>query len=80
MRLDVNGLGDRGREDTEQTMMALRSLERAIAGLRFLEVNAVSIYAFRNLFPSIWDDLNKVEHHLRILNNSSNRKPIFLHN
>jgi hypothetical protein len=80
MRLEINGLGDRGREHAEQAMMALRSLERAIAGLRFLEENAVSICDFRNLFPTIWDDLNKAEHHLRILNSSSNRKSIFLQN
>jgi hypothetical protein len=34
MRLEINGLGDKGRE---QATVALQALERAIAGIRFLE-------------------------------------------
>jgi hypothetical protein len=80
MRLEMNGLGESGRAHAEQAMMVLRSLERAITGLWFLEENAVSTRDFRDLFPFIWDELNKAEYYLRILNNSSSPRPMLLHN
>jgi hypothetical protein len=80
MRLEIHGLGDRGREHTEQSMMALRSLERAIAGIRFIEENAISVSEFRELFPAIWDDLNKAGHHLRTVSDASGPRPMFVYN
>jgi hypothetical protein len=81
MRLEIHGFGDRGREHTEQAMMALRSLERAIAGIRFIEENAISVSQFRELFPAIWDDLNKAGYHLRTVSDpSGGPRPMFVNN
>jgi hypothetical protein len=76
----MNGLGDMDREHTERAMMALRALQSAISGLQLIEDNAISISEFRDLFPAIWDDLNKAEHYLSTLNDLSTPRPIYLHN
>jgi hypothetical protein len=78
---EINGLGDRGREHTEQSMMALRSLERAIAGIRFIEENAISVSQFRELFPAIWDNLNEAGYHLRAVSDpTGGPRPMFVNN
>jgi hypothetical protein len=77
MRFEIHGLGD----SREQSMMVLRSLERAIAGIRFIEENAISVSQFRELFPAIWDNLNKAGYHLRTVSDpSGGPRPMFVNN
>jgi hypothetical protein len=80
MVLEGNTVGESNRERTELFMLALAALERATAELRFIEENAISISEFRELFPAIWDDMNKATYYLNSLNNSSTKTVTFLHN
>jgi hypothetical protein len=70
----MNELGDMDKKHAE---MALRSMERAIAGLRFIEENAPE---FRELFPGVWADLNNAHHYLNTLTNPCKSRPLFLYN
>jgi hypothetical protein len=80
MYLEVDTVGDTGREHTERVMLVLVALQKATSSLRFIEENEISVSELRNLLPLIWDDLNRATHYLHSLKNPPKSTQTFLYN
>jgi hypothetical protein len=79
MSQESDGLTDRAMEHTERAMVAFAALQRATSAIRFIEESDLSISKFQDLFPDIWDDLNKATQYLSTVDPSI-PSPIFLYN
>jgi hypothetical protein len=80
MCLEVDTIGDTGREHTARVMLVLVALQKATSALRFIEENEISVSELRNLLPLIWDDLNRATYYLHGLKNSPKSTQTFLYN